>query len=140
MKRFSETTLAAPYNGRDSSPFPALVQVNTNLWQVCMEFSYTADDGVRYTAPAGMLTDMASIPRPLWNILPPAGGPYSGAAVIHDYLYQTQITSKGRADDLFGEMMDMADVPHLTKQIIVEGVRVGGWDAWNKHTAELRAK
>ena len=136
MKFFSETILPVTYNGRDSAPYPSLVQVDDNLWMVCMEFSYTSDDGTRYVAPAGLLTDLTSIPRPLWNILPPFGR-YSGAAVIHDALYQAQLTTKEKADDILAEALDMANVPHLVKQLIVEGVRVGGQLAWNKHSAEI---
>lgn len=35
--------------------------------------------------PKGFITDGASIPRPLWWLLP-AWGRYSRAAVVHDYL------------------------------------------------------
>src|SRR4051812_5700781 len=36
--------------------------------------------------PAKFVTDLASIPQILWNILPPIGA-YDAAAVVHDYLY-----------------------------------------------------
>ncbi|MGI9490451.1 MAG: DUF1353 domain-containing protein, partial [Geminicoccaceae bacterium] len=40
------------------------------------------------TAPRGMMTDLASIPRFLWDVegLAPFG-PHSGPSVIHDYLF-----------------------------------------------------
>lgn len=36
--------------------------------------------------PAGFVTDGASVPRPLWWLLP-TWGRYSRAAVVHDYCY-----------------------------------------------------
>lgn len=140
MKRFSETILPVPYKGKETSPYPCLIQVEPFLWMHCIRFSYWDAEGKEWMVEAGSLTDLASIPRALWAIIPPHAGPYIGPATIHDDLYRRQITTKEEADDLFAEMMDMADVPHITKQIIVEGVRVGGWDAWDKHTAEINAR
>lgn len=45
-------------------------------------------------APAGSVTDFASIPRALWWLLPPAGF-YGPAAIIHDYMYRTGQTAGG---------------------------------------------
>ena len=45
------------------------------------------------TAPKGCVTDLASIPRPCWILLPP-DGPWVKAAIIHDYLYATQGTGQ----------------------------------------------
>lgn len=36
--------------------------------------------------PAGFDSDGASVPRPLWSILPPWGSKASKAALVHDYL------------------------------------------------------
>lgn len=46
-------------------------------------------DGTALTAPAGMTTDFASIPRVFWPVLPP-DGEYAFAAVIHDDCYKTR--------------------------------------------------
>ena len=50
---------------------------------------YTDSKGRRWVAPAGMVSDGASIPRVLWSII---GGPYEGSyrrgAWLHDYAYQ----------------------------------------------------
>jgi hypothetical protein len=54
-------------------------------WQLLTELSYVTDKGETYTVPAGFKSDLASIPRLFWAILPPFGR-YSKAAVIHDYL------------------------------------------------------
>jgi hypothetical protein len=49
------------------------------------DLTYIDEDGRSYTAPAGTLTDFASVPRPAWWIFP-KNGKHSKAAVIHDRL------------------------------------------------------
>jgi hypothetical protein len=39
--------------------------------------------------PAGFVTDLASIPRPIWSFFPP-DGPWVKGAIVHDFLYYTQ--------------------------------------------------
>lgn len=54
-------------------------------WFCTMEdLVYVDEDGFRYTAPAGTLTDFASVPRAVWWIWP-KNGRHSPAAVIHDH-------------------------------------------------------
>lgn len=57
------------------------------------DFTYTLTPGkypVRsITVPAGYHTDLASIPRAFWRVLPPFGQ-YSEAAIVHDYLCDTR--------------------------------------------------
>ncbi len=50
-----------------------------------------------YVIPSGFRWDLSSVPRPFWAILPPDGD-FEIAALIHDYLYQNQITSRKFAD------------------------------------------
>ncbi|MNC25969.1 hypothetical protein D3C87_600930 [compost metagenome] len=80
--------------------------------------------------PAGMLTDLASIPRIVWNILPPTGK-YGAAAIVHDRLCNTlQITVEGklqsisreRADGILGEAMEVLQVPWLKRVTISSAV------------------
>jgi len=55
---------------------------------VMSELSYTDPYGVIWDAPAGSVTDGASIPRYLWSLI---GGPFEGqyrnASVLHDVAY-----------------------------------------------------
>lgn len=134
MGRFSYTEL--PHNdlGLAEAPYPAICQVAEDLWVLLQAFSYTKDDGALITAPAGMTTDLASIPRVAWDLLPPFGK-YTGAAVIHDFLYQTQPCTREEADLVLAEAMDAEGVEHVVRQMIYEAVRVGGQVAWDKHKA-----
>lgn len=78
------------------------------------------------TVPRGFVTDFASVPRVLWNILPPTGG-YGEAAVIHDYLYRTPgKATKRQADAVLLEAMKQKGVDWLARWIIYLGVRIGG--------------
>lgn len=55
-------------------------------WYCLLEpLRYRDDDGREYVAPAGVLTNFASVPRPLWSMFPRIGK-HSRAAVIHDHL------------------------------------------------------
>lgn len=106
-------------------------------WMVTEAFHY--DTGVRLagygvdlgylcriTVPQGFRTDFASIPRVLWNLLPPTGS-YGLAAVVHDYLYRTYgLCTRKQADDVLWEAMTFLKVGWATKAIIYTGVRVGG--------------
>jgi hypothetical protein len=106
--------------------------------------------------PAKFVTDLASIPQILWNILPPIGA-YDAAAVVHDYLYTLggferslaarsgyeplryiEHVTRGQADRVLLEAMEVLDVEWWKRRAIYAGVRVGGWKAWGDHRAENR--
>jgi hypothetical protein len=59
--------------------------------------TFRTDGGEVLTVHAGQTTDLASIPRFLWPILPP-DGPWAEAAVFHDTCYRTRgaFTFRGR--------------------------------------------
>jgi hypothetical protein len=85
-------------------------------------------------APAGMQTNLASIPRISWTIFPPIGW-YDLAAVIHDGGYSNSLVTKdGRriftvkkvADDLFLEGMLAMDVNAVVACIMYSAVVIGG--------------
>lgn len=85
--------------------------------------------------PAGMLTDLASIPRIVWNLLPPSGS-YGPAAIVHDRLCNTlEITQEGKlisidrakADGILGEAMEALRVPWLKRITISSAVAMHRW-------------
>lgn len=116
-------------------------------WELYEGFVYRigSPDGCQYVAiPKGFVTDFASIPRGLWNIFPPAAGKHSKPAVVHDEMYKTgsvrvdgrldpRPITRGEADAIFLEAMEVAGVNWLSRQIIYAGVRAGGWRAWSQH-------
>jgi hypothetical protein len=95
---------------------------------------YVSDllDGACVIVPEGFNSDLASVPRGLWNLIPP-WGPYADAAVVHDFLYQTQlIKPRSFVDSIFLEAMAVKQCRWAQRWVIYLGVRVGGWVTW-KH-------
>lgn len=107
-------------------------------WRLTAEFDFASDTLERIVrVPVGFVTDFASIPRLLWNILPPTGS-YGKAAVIHDMLYQhpeclTPAVTRLQADRTLREGMIALGTGRVTRWLIFAGVRVGGWVAWNHY-------
>lgn len=102
---------------------------------------------VMIEVPAGFKTDLASIPRGLWNVLPQTGK-YDAAAVIHDFLYQKApawghggpTTTRAGADRVLYEAMGVCGVPAWQRWVIYAGVRVGGGRIWDSYRAADRAR
>ena len=86
------------------------------------------------TVPIGFPTDLASIPRPLWVILPPVNK-YDAAAVVHDWLYQKGICTRHQADRVLNEAMEVLGVVDRERRAIYSGVVVGAWWTWHKYRA-----
>lgn len=84
------------------------------------------------TVPEGFVTDFASIPRAFWSILP-TDGPYVFAAIIHDFLYWSQTTSRDEADLVLKYAMQDFKVGNTTIETIYSGVRIGGGFSWQEN-------
>lgn len=106
----------------------------------------------RIRVPAGLITDIASIPRWVWSLfrmLP--DGLYRNAALIHDagYMWQGVFPegwfqelvngqwvdvvakwAKNEIDRLFLRIMKACDVPHWKRNTMYYAVKVGGLPAW----------
>lgn len=96
--------------------------------------TYYSDVTPTIVVPTGFKTDLASIPRGLWNILPPVGK-YDRAAVLHDFLYQLAPNgcSRSFADGVLKEAMEVAGVGGFARWAIYTGIRAGGWVVWNRY-------
>lgn len=92
----------------------------------------------KITAPAGFVTDFASVPRAFWAYLPPDDD-YVTAAVIHDWLYWTQLTTRGQADQALKDCMVELGVHSVKVAAIYQGVNLFGSFAWNQN-ASLKTK
>jgi hypothetical protein len=82
--------------------------------------------------PLGFVTDFASIPRVFWSALP-RDGSYTYAAIIHDFLYWTQATTREAADDVFYEAMLDFKVNPIAREAIFTAVRLAGGSAWDQN-------
>lgn len=87
------------------------------------------------TVPKGFVTDLASIPRPFWSLMP-RDGSYADAAVLHDYLYWVQSSTREVADLTFKLAMEDLEVHPAVVSIIFRGVRsFFGEIAWEQNRA-----
>ena len=93
--------------------------------------------------PKDYLTDLLSVPRPLWPILPPHGaGAWGG--LPHDLLYGTRFTFPGQDEDDARAMADhiLLDAARdsgastFRGRTLFAGVRVGGGCAWRNGSAQ----
>lgn len=113
-------------------------QLGGDYYRVAESFRYYLGEKYGDTwvfIPAGMLTDLASIPRLVWNLLPPSGS-YGAAAIVHDRLCNTlEITQSGQAikitraqaDAVLGEAMEVLKVPWLKRVTISSAVAIHRW-------------
>jgi hypothetical protein len=81
------------------------------------------------SVPVGFVTDFASTPRIAWSIIPPDGD-YVYPAVVHDYLYWSQRTTRADADEVFRLMMKEFGIADALIATIYAAVRAGGGSAW----------
>ena len=122
MSKFTEVLVVSPLaDGR--------------TWVTRKEFGYDvgkegSEDSI--DVPIGFMTDFASIPRPLWIILP-RWGKYGNAAVIHDYCYWDQSRSRLESDRIFHEAMGVLQVPKWKIRAMYCSVRLFGWLAWSRN-------
>lgn len=99
-------------------------------WLVTEPFVYTLSDGNYVCVPTGFLTDGASVPRLLWNLIPP-WGEHGQASVMHDYLCEYSKISDGskyitidreRVDKIFLEGLTALNVSYTKRSLLYAGV------------------
>lgn len=103
---------------------------DTSSW-VLSDFVYESDVfGGIIRVQRGFVTDFSSFPiARQWA---------HRGAVIHDYLYQTHLTSKIEADRIFLEAMKLDGIWFWKRQLMFNTVLVAGW--WAYHTGPKRFK
>ena len=111
-----------------------LEYINGHDWKLVSAFDYQTDvfpvSRRPIKVPAGFVTDFASIPKLLWNVLPPTGT-YGKGAVLHDFLYRTKgMATKAEADSVLLEAMTALGVGRVTRYTIYWGVRVFGGSSY----------
>ena len=100
-------------------------------WSLDEDFSYYSDVArMKITAPKGFQTDFASVPR-LPIVFWLAGDTSTEAAVIHDWLYTSKITTRRVADAVLREAGKVSGVPAWRRWMIWAGVRAFGQRPWD---------
>lgn len=84
------------------------------------------------TVPPGFRTDLASVPRQVWRLYPKFGR-WTGAAVVHDYLYRSPGhlgRTRAEADIVFDALLHRDGVRLGDRRIMVAAVREFGGSSW----------
>lgn len=115
-------------------------QVTNQEWELCERLVYRTPTDTFMAGPP-MRTDFASVPRVFVWLLP-RYGPYTKAAILHDYLWRTVVPvgkiSRTEADRVFREAMHELNVAFLRRWIMWAAVRwaslfkSGGREGWLK--------
>jgi hypothetical protein len=111
---------------------------------------YVARDGARYCLPAGAASDGASTPPAVWPLVPPFGS-YWPAAYLHDTAYRNTLLAfngrmfapanlpKEKCDALLLEAMESLGVSAVERQLIYDGVVLGGTSSFDQDRASSGA-
>lgn len=105
-----------------------------------LEWHSDADPSIRVTVPVGFVTDLASVPRVFWSLLPPTAR-FSYPAIIHDYLYWLQMKpfdERAAADKVLKEAMEDLKVGSAQVFAVYNAVSLAGGHAWTSN-GEARA-
>lgn len=96
-------------------------------WYLLENFNWEseAQSAEKVTVPEGFVTDFASIPKPLWGLLP-QWARYGPAAIVHDYLYWEQSVTRLRADQIMLEAMQNLKVSRVAIFLIYRALRLFG--------------
>lgn len=85
----------------------------------------------QFDIPDGFQFDGASIPSIFWiAIYSPYNPKVLRAALVHDYLYATQITTRKYADDTFRDLLAQCHVTPWRRRAMWLAVRWFGWIYW----------
>jgi hypothetical protein len=109
------------------SPDLTVRRASDQLWDVVEPLVYHGNRDT-FVVPAGFRTDFASVPRVVvWLI--PRFGRYTMAAVLHDWLVTTGLSSgvvsSRDADGLFRRVLHEEGVPPVRRWLMWTGVRWG---------------
>lgn len=139
MSRFTDALNLQQVEDADGR---AVLSSNRSTWRVMEPLVWEVGaigSGITITVPVGTLTDLASIPRIAWTVLPP-DGPWTKAAVLHDGIYRSHGDiprtghpapfTRAEADKILDDAMAAVGVGWASRWAIYAGVRVGGASAF----------
>ncbi|EDX2760096.1 DUF1353 domain-containing protein [Salmonella enterica subsp. enterica serovar Braenderup] len=113
---------------------PAILEMLGHYnWRVHEPFAFylSDDESDVIEVPAGFVTDLATVPRVFWSVMPP-DGKYAKAAIIHDYLYDNALRTKKEADLIFLDGMAVLGVPKWKRIVMYLAVRIFGRGNYSK--------
>lgn len=99
-------------------------------WEVTEDCEVIHITGQIFIIPAGYYSDFASVPRVFWSVIPPQGKS-APASIVHDYMYENQITDRLLTDFFFFRNLLQA-VPEWQAVTMFSIVRAFGKKRWQK--------
>jgi hypothetical protein len=103
------------------------VDYDQRTWVTHRDFAYEIGlkgSGLTVTIPKGTKTDLASVPRVLWPLVPPHDPQFAAAFVLHDHLCQWQGFSRVMADAILYEALRVLGASVFTATITYWSVAV----------------
>lgn len=90
-------------------------------------FGFVDPDGKQWDVPAGYVTNGASVPWGLWNLVGgPYDGPYRDAAVIHDYFCEMKTRPWEEVHKMFYDAAKARGISESLASTMYAAVRFGG--------------
>ncbi len=109
---------------------------NKRVYTLVEPLTYHSDAFGKITAPAGLETDFASIPRGIWNYLNPEDDVIAFASVIHDAIYSLggrmgeRVFTRAEADEVLREAMIASGARKTQAWVVHKAVRLFGGSHW----------
>jgi Protein of unknown function (DUF1353) len=95
--------------------------------KLIQSFGYIDPRGVHWDAPAGYVTNGASIPPSLWAVVGgPFDGPYRDAAVLHDYYCEAKLRSSDDTHRMYYEAAVARGTSENIASTMYAGIVFGG--------------
>jgi hypothetical protein len=95
-------------------------------WKLLNRLEVLDDHAHSFYVPAGFITDLASLPRPLRGVFN-RNGRSRKPAVLHDYLYSEKMFTRKKCDLIFKDCLVNAGISKFAARLYYYGVRSGGW-------------
>lgn len=100
---------------------------------------YTEKYGETITVPKGFITDLASVPRVIWWLIPNDGRHIIEGSVVHDWLYANagEIPgwkySRTQANFVLREAMREQGASRWERFVVWAALQAFGFISWNRH-------
>jgi hypothetical protein len=102
------------------------------------DYQYERADGCVIPLPKGSTSDGLSIPRGIWNVIPPFGPGWMGG-YTHDVGYRNGLP-KDFMDETLLEILMFCEVDTFASKIIYEGVHRAGQPSYEEDLKAWKAK
>lgn len=119
-------------------PFRSSLEVKavfgTKQWQLTRPLFYVTANNRSVVVPVGYRTDLASVPRPVWWLIPRDDEFARRPSVIHDFIYThgTAKFTKAEADQVFYDALLEEGMPKPLAWLMFAAVRIGGRGNWGR--------